>query len=411
MPKPDTLELVYSWLSHHGLPSSSISIIRGGSWLKLTDVPVSKANQLLGASYEIYRDVGANGSTILRTVGYGLPAVLHAHIKTVLPTTCFASIDTHSVVAAAAPANLKVEPRNPAPVVSKEDEITPTRLRWLYNTFYYVPKATGQNVLAIAGWRGDYPSPADLTKFMLEFRQTTDVDYTVERVNGGGYDPWHPSDEANLDMQYTQVIAYPTPIIYYSTGRKGTFYTSTRQPTSDDQFYAWLTYLLDQTNIPQTISSVSVVPENEIPLEYATTVCKLFLELAGRGVSVLFSSGNYGVGVGDCKDNSGKVQFNPTFPASCTYGILSPRQHYESAGTSHLPHRPGFAGPWVTGVGGTTGIVPEVAAHFSTGGFSIHFPRPDYQEVAIPLYVQSPNHYGDYECVFFCHGLTRPNFT
>ena len=330
MPNPDTLELVYSWLSHHGLPPSSISVIRGGSWLKLTDVPVSQANQLLGASYEIYRDVGANGNTILRTVGYGLPAVLHAHIKTVLPTTCFASIDMPSVGAAAAPANLKVGPRNSAPVVSKEDEITPTRLRWLYNTFYYVPKATDQNVLAIAGWRGHYPSPADLMKFMLEFRQTTDVNYTVERVNGGGYDPWHPSSEGNLDMQYTQVMAYPTPLIYYSTGGRALYDPLTGRPNSRDHYYAWLTYLLDQTKIPQTITSAIGLPENKIPLEYATTLCTLFLELAGRGVSVLFSSGNFGVGHEDCKDDFGKVQFSLEFPASCTYGILSPCQQYEN---------------------------------------------------------------------------------
>ena len=347
-PHPDTLELVYSWLSHHGLPSSSISFIRGGSWLKLTDVSVSHANQLLGASYEIYRDVGANGSTILRTVGYGLPAVLHAHIRTVLPTTCFASIDTPSVGAAATP-DLKVGPRNPAPVVSKEDEITPTRLRWLYNTFYYVPKATDQNVLAIAGFNGNYPSPAELMKFMWEFRQTTDVDYTVERVNGGRYDPWHPSAEGNTGMQYTQAIAYPTPLIYYSIAGTVLYNSVTKQPSSRDDFYVWLTYLLDQTKIPQTISSAIGTSEEKLPLEYVTTLCKLFLELAGRGVSVLFSSGNFGVGYGDCKDDSGNVYFRPMFPASCTNGILSPlstARKYRHKSLTTLPRFCRSLGHW-----------------------------------------------------------------
>ena len=319
VPHPDTLELVHSWLSHHGIPHSSISMTRGGSWLKLTDVPVSQANQLLGASYQLYRDAGATDSTILRTVGYALPAVLHTHVKTVVPTTSFASIIAPSVGAAAAPANLKVGPRQPARVVSVKDEITPSRLRWLYNTFYYVPKATDQNVLGVAGFVNDYPGPADLMKFMRTFRQTTDVTYTVERVNGGGYDPWHPTVEANLDMQYAQGIAYPTPLIFYSTG--GKYDRSTKKPPSSDPFFAWLTYVLEQTNVPQTISVSYAIPETKISLEYATAVCDLFSDLAARGISVLFASGNYGVGAGNCKVKGifGKVQFSPIFPASCTY--------------------------------------------------------------------------------------------
>ena len=322
-PHPDTLELVHSWLSHHGLPSSSISmtLARGGSWLKLTGVPVSQANQLLGASYQLYRDAKATNSTIIRTVGYALPAVLHAHVQTVVPTTCFTSIHRPSVGAAAAPANLKMGPRKSATALSDETEVTPNRLRWQYNTFSYVPKATDRNVLGVAGFMNDYPGPADLMNFMWKFRQALDVNYTVERVNGGGYDPWHPTLEANLDMQYAQVMSYPTPHIYYSTGGYESIDPSTKEPNSGDSFFAWLTYVLEQTKIPQTISGSYVVEENTIPLEYATTLCNLFLELAARGVSVLFASGNDGVGTGDCKakDGSGKVQFSPAFPASCTY--------------------------------------------------------------------------------------------
>lgn len=39
--------------------------------------------------------------------------------------------------------------------------------------------------------------------------------------------------------------------------------------------------------------------------------------------------------------------------------------------------------PYVTSVGGTTGISPEVAANFSGGGFSNYFAAPDYQASAI----------------------------
>ena len=45
-------------------------------------------------------------------------------------------------------------------------------------------------------------------------------------------------------------------------------------------------------------------------------------------------------------------------------------------------------GPSVTSVGGTTGIGPEIAAKYSGGGFSDHFPRPLYQEVVVPKFLQ-----------------------
>ena len=43
-------------------------------------------------------------------------------------------------------------------------------LRGLYKTSAYVPAATDQNVLGIAGYQNEYPSQADLTAFMTEYR-------------------------------------------------------------------------------------------------------------------------------------------------------------------------------------------------------------------------------------------------
>jgi tripeptidyl-peptidase-1 len=48
-PHPETLELVSSWLEHHRLPSSSISTTLGGNWLMVVNIPVSQANEILGA--------------------------------------------------------------------------------------------------------------------------------------------------------------------------------------------------------------------------------------------------------------------------------------------------------------------------------------------------------------------------
>jgi tripeptidyl-peptidase I len=86
----------------------------------------------------------------------------------------------------------------------------------------------------------------------------------------------------------------------------------------------------------------------------------MFMQLGARGVSVLFSSGDSGVG-GSCVRNTDNATFfNPTFPAGC---------------------------PWVTAVGATTGTSPETAVGFSSGGFSILHARPSYQSEAVPAYL------------------------
>ena len=67
-PHPDTLELVSTWLEYKGVPPSSISTSHGGGWLTVTEIPVSQANDLLGASYQLYYHTRTN-DTILRTAG------------------------------------------------------------------------------------------------------------------------------------------------------------------------------------------------------------------------------------------------------------------------------------------------------------------------------------------------------
>ena len=86
-PSQDVLELVHAWL-HHGVHPSTISTEHGGSLLTLSDISVSRANDLLNATYQLYQHVRTN-ETVLRTLSYGLPAVLLARVHVVIPTTHF----------------------------------------------------------------------------------------------------------------------------------------------------------------------------------------------------------------------------------------------------------------------------------------------------------------------------------
>ncbi|KAH9040216.1 subtilisin-like protein [Lactarius hengduanensis] len=364
-PHPDTFDLINSWLRHHSVPSSSISTIHGGSWLELTGIPVSQANELLGASYQVYRRIGTNDSTILRTVGYGLPSVLHAHVQTVIPTTYFASMGTLRQTprrrTVGETANMATRERVTT-LSSRVDHVRPSVLRSLYQTAEYVPVATDRNILGVTGYLDSYSSPADLKAFMTECREDAiDATFEVVQINGGGNDPSKPDAEANLNLQYTEAIAFPTPHIFYSTGGRISVNGHDKEPASDDMWLQWVNYVLDLEDIPQTISTSYGDYETTLPPEYAKTLCDLYARLGARGASVIFSTGNDGVGKGDClaKDGSG-VHFIPVFPASC---------------------------PFVTSVGGTMDI-PESAAPFSGGGFSDYFSQPPYQSVVVPAFLR-----------------------
>ncbi|KAF8265096.1 peptidase S8/S53 domain-containing protein [Lactarius quietus] len=141
-----------------------------------------------------------------------------------------------------------------------------------------------------------------------------DATYTVVQVNYGGYDPNDPDVEANIDHRSRAWMME-------SGTSPGCSASSPTDPPTDDQHV-----------------------------------------LGARGVSVLFATGNEGVGEGNCVTNDGSVKFRPFF--------LQP------------------VCPWVTAVGGTTSFGPEWAADFSGGGFSDYFERPFYQRRAVPAFLQ-----------------------
>jgi hypothetical protein len=207
-------------------------------------------------------------------------------------------------------------------------EVEPSLLRWLYKTVSYEPAAPNRNMLGIVGFRNSYPNQDDLRAFMKEFRQDAlAATFTVVKVNNGGYNPRNPGLDANGNVQYTGAMAYPTPLIFYSTGGDEEMWSSTLTPASGDAYLEWLNYIISSKTIPQTISISLTSDELGLPPEYAKPLCDLFGELGLLGVSVLVGSGDNGVGRGDCKDKSGNVWFNPTFPASCTCDISPYNQH------------------------------------------------------------------------------------
>ena len=108
--------------------------------------------------------------------------------------------------------------------------------------------------------------------------------------------------------------------------------TNTNEP-----FLSFLDFILDQESIPQTFTTSYGEDEQTVPYDYAVAVCHGFAKLGARGSSVVFSSGDWGVGNGNCLSNDGenRVEFLPIFPGTCT--CLAP---WISRLTHHTKLRP-----------------------------------------------------------------------
>ncbi|KAH8832840.1 peptidase S8/S53 domain-containing protein [Flagelloscypha sp. PMI_526] len=368
-PHPDSLEVFHDWLSFHDIDASTLKTESTGGDTFTIRVSVAQAESMLDAKYAFYHHE-ASDDYVLRTMSYSLPKALSGHVDLVTPTTYFGTTKAMAKGAITQDDIPAIESDPFAPVAidaavptSCNTVITPACLIGLYNLTGYVPQAADKNKLGVAGYLEEYANHADLATFATKFVSGKALNFSTITVNGGKDDQSDPG--ANLDIQYTVGLTYPTPNIYYSTGGSPPFNPDSQTPTNTNEPYeAFLLFLLNQTTIPQVLTTSYGDDEQTVPQDYAERVCALFAQLGALGTTVFFSSGDFGVGGGDCKTNDGtnKVLFQPAFPASC---------------------------PWVTAVGGTSKTNPETAVSFTGGGFSRYFATPDYQKTVVDSYVTS----------------------
>ncbi|KZT68040.1 tripeptidyl peptidase A [Daedalea quercina L-15889] len=374
-PHPESVQLVDEWLVSHGLAGDALSRSPAGDWVTVK-VPVSLAEKMLDTTYHVWTHA-ASGAALVRTTSYSLPAHLHEHIDVIQPTTTFARSTPMSATyrsfraGAAAPdrtdgAKVAVPGASGGQVAAScNGTITPACLLELYNATGYTPQAAATNKIAVTGYLEQYANYADYYQFLEELvPYAADSNFSVVYINGGVNNQTlaDAGVEADLDTQYAFGLTYPTPGTFYTTGGSPPFTPDDLEPTDSNEPYA------EANDLPQSISSSYGDDEQTVPYSYAARVCAEFAQLGARGVSVMFSSGDGGVGDGDadpatqeCYSNDGRnaTEFIPGFPASC---------------------------PYVTAVGATS-QVPEIAAWFSGGGFSNYFARPSYQDDAVTKYL------------------------
>ncbi|CAE6432120.1 unnamed protein product [Rhizoctonia solani] len=406
-PRSETVESVEQWLRSHGATVSGRS--SAGDWVHVT-VPVSRAEKMLGTKYNIYRHT--SGAHIVRSESYALPRSLDSHVDVVQPTTFFGRINERSSPESSSALEKRASTVFVLPESEKEDlkqvseeakgkelaavpsscssTITPACLKALYKTDSYTPKAANSSSIGITGYLGI--SIREHFGLAGVFRNSTSLDQVHILTPPGCIRPstlslilaqlgrplvlssstvaktrkltpvlkqtWMFSTRERSQIQ-SRSSSIQRPALLLTNPIPIHLQTATRQP-----YLEWVNYVLNKTTLPLTISTSYGDDEQTVPLDYAIRVCNSFAQLGARGVSVLFSSGDGGVGSGTCKTNDGtnRTRFQPIFPASC---------------------------PYVTGVGGTYKIAPEVGVSFSQGGFSDYFARPSYQTSAVSTFLGS----------------------
>ncbi|KAJ7697244.1 subtilisin-like protein [Mycena rosella] len=351
-PSAETVAAFNAFASANGLKPTVIS--PNGDWVTIS-LPVSQANKLFGAEFEVFMHPSLPGP-ITRTLSVSLPSELVGHVEVLDPTTAFVAGDVCPPIPASTIAR-------DAPAASCDTSlatgvITPACLQ----EFYGIPTAPAteeSNVLLVTGYEDDFAQTADLAQFLTLLRPDIPPNTTFEVVSlNNGTNPQGPGEaggEANLDIQYTMGIATAVPVQFLTVGGDGTVFPTNLLDT---------TTFLDGVPNPPTVMTTSYGRvESDFGASLATKICNGYMALGARGITVLFSSGDGGVrGNHDDSSICSNNTFLPVFPASC---------------------------PFVTAVGSTIGFAPETAVNFTGGGFSNVFPTAFYQTAQVASFLET----------------------
>ncbi|RWA11315.1 hypothetical protein EKO27_g3791 [Xylaria grammica] len=407
-PTKETSDLVHEWLGDNGIVPSSYSAAK--DWITVS-LPISEIEKLLGTEYHLFEH--KDGSKVARALSWSLPRHLHDHIDTIQPTNSFFRARNQASQAFVdagifSDPSIQSYPTNPEiGAVCNTSSVTPQCFETLYKTKGYNPRATDKNKVAFTNYLGEHPIRTDGALFLEKYRpEAVSVARTFPQLtlaDGPGDEPIQDgeSQEANLDFQAIAGINSKTPIISYSTGGSPPFIPSKSTPDNTNEPYlVWVNWLLSQKSIPQVISTSYADDEQTVPASYARRVCRQFAQVGARGTSLLFASGDSGVGsYGDCVSNDGNEtdQFLPEFPPSCPYvTAVGATKNFEP---EVVAYRPAFVGPDGVSHGNYT----------SGGGFSNIFDIPQYQKKEVTSYVKDLK--GEYDGWYNKKGRAYPDIS
>jgi tripeptidyl-peptidase I len=416
-PSEEALDSIHEWLNDNGVDTLTYSPAK--DWIHAT-IPVELAELLLDTKYSTYKH--EDGSQVVRTTSWSIPKHIHEHVDSIQPTTSFLRFAPKNVEFLSSRNAIQERSESPPtdPELAKlcyKYGVSPACFKALYKINDYKPTAKG-NEIAFTNYLSEVPIRPDLDKFLHKYvpqasPNTASIFPQISIADGPTQDgPITPAQinatlckEANLDVQSIHGMVYPIPVTSYSTGG-----SPPSDPVDNDNepYEVWLNYILALKSIPQVISTSYADEEQTVPTSYASRVCRQFAQLGARGVSVLFASGDDGVGTnGTCLSNDGlnTTMFLPLFPSGCPY--VTTVGATMNFGPERVAERQAVPAGTLPPAG-----TPDGKAHSdyrSGGGFSNYFPQPAYQKDAVQSYVKGLR--GQYKGLYNTKGRAYPDLS
>jgi len=335
-PRQESIDAVTTFLESNGIVPESIT---PNSDVIQARVSIAQAEMLLSTRYHVMHHA-ATKTNYTRTRAYSLPSTVAAHVDFVCPTVHLPRPVGEKRATVKAP---KAKPLSAGrPQVTN----TPSHLRELYSIGTVEGKAPN-NKMAVTAFLNQHYSVGDLKEFWRMFCDGITCGKGNPLVKGDGSLGIGSGIESMLDIESITGVAGNVEAEFW--GYKG----KSPDNKANEPFMKWLSQLANTSDadVPKIFSTSYGEDEDAWSLEAATRMNTEFQKAGARGISLLYAAGDEG---SNCKD--GKF----------------------------VPETPGSS-PWVTSVGGTTGV-PEQAVGLSSGGFSNRWAQPSWQRNAVAGY-------------------------
>jgi tripeptidyl-peptidase-1 len=422
-PSSETVSAVKAWLSNAGIDIDRIGMSQSRNWLSF-EATASEAESLLHTKYHLYQH--ESGAEHIACEDYSIPSYLTEHIDIVTPTIHFdkkvgsprrtqhhdlpkpmielnkRSLERRGLLGSP---NDFSNPKQGVEVINAlvsldncDQMVTPACLQALYSA----PVATTalkNNTLGIVEYTPQAFLQADLDIYFEQFLpQLSGKSPITKFIDGAVLQTTNQSfnfnGESALDLEFAMALIFPQQVTLFQVGDltnggsfnnfldavDGSYCTfqggDSTNPNLDGQYPSNVKDCGGEA--PTNVISTSYGSnEADLGAKYVQRQCLEYMKLGLQGVSILYSSGDFGVAGngGQCIDpatgsfnNGTSGTFNPSFPGTCPY--------VTSVGATQITN-------------GSSVNAPEQSSErviFSGGGFSNVFPMPSYQQTAVASY-------------------------
>jgi tripeptidyl-peptidase-1 len=227
---------------------------------------------------------------------------------------------------------------------------SPKHLRELYNSTGVEGKAP-DNKMAVTAFLNQYYKLSDLKEFWKLYCKDITCGKGDPKLVGDATHGLFSGVEAMLDIESITGVAGNVESEFWGFSGKSP------DDKENEPFMKWLSQVSNTSDadVPKLFSTSYGEDEKSWSSGALDRMNAEFMKAGTRGITLLYAAGDEGA---NCEDDK------------------------------FVPETPGSS-PYVTAVGGTTGVNTESAVGLSSGGFSDHWPMPDYQKEAVDAYLKS----------------------